>query len=284
MTFPLPSHSGHVALTGPARKDVRRAGPLFAPQNCMKYDELPRERMARAGPEALTLAECLAVLLGTAPRNNSKTPSDEGVPGSLILARELVASPGSGLPTREQERAFFQRMELSGPGAFGKIQGLGPVQRAKLMAAFELGRRYALHRTRSDAVAMDSSSKTLRERASRSVPSECRLSPREVIGFVPLYPSSSGALVPGDFCWVETGARTGVQFEPAELFARVLALKPRAFFLFHNHPSGDPTPSTQDQELTERVLHTANALNIPCLGHAVVTARDTKWITSFSNS
>ena len=242
----------------------------------MTPDELPRERLNRAGPEALTLSEILAILLGTSFRPDSG-PAE---PGSLLLARELVNSPGSGLPVREQERAFFHRMEISGVRGFGKLRGLGAAQQARLLAAFELGRRYSLHRNArpSELTHRSLDPLSLREQALRKVPEECRISPREKIGFVPIYLNGRGLPEPGDYCLVETGSQRSVQFEPSELFARVLALRPRAFFLFHNHPSGDPSPSPEDHELTEQVQSVGRSLAIPCLGHAVLTAKEISWI------
>ena len=76
------------------------------------------------------------------------------------------------------------------------------------------------------------------ERISASLRRECQ----EWLGFVPVH--RGGEL--GHFCLVERGVRTHVNIEPAELFARILALRPVGFYLFHNHPSGDLTPSEED--------------------------------------
>lgn len=241
----------------------------------MQIEELPREKLQRAGPEALTLSEILAILLGTA-----RLPGgDPAIPGALRLARELAESPGFGLPVREQEHAFFNRMELTGAQSFGKVPGLGQAQQAKLVAAFELGRRYAQHRAARPSSRLPATpAHSLRDRALRQVPTDCRISPREKIGFVPIYLNAQGEAQPGEYCLVETGSTRMVQFAPSELFARVLALRPRGFFLFHNHPSGDPTPSLEDMELTEHVEHLGQALAIPCFGHAVLTTTETRWV------
>jgi DNA repair protein RadC len=67
--------------------------------------------------------------------------------------------------------------------------------------------------------------------------------------------------------------RTHVNVEPSELFARVLALRPRGFFLFHNHPSGTLSASGPDLHLTQRVKSTAQQLGLDFLGHWIVTAQ-----------
>lgn len=239
-------------------------------------DERPRERCLAHGPSCLSLRECLALVLGTGASGKS----------SLELAEELLERPGPGLPPREREVAFFTALECRGSAALEGIAGLGPERRARILAAFEIGRRY--RQFRGDEAASPApgppdpdsgpSPENPRSRLSalalRSVPACARADAQEWLGFAPLY--RSGRL--GGFCQVERGARTHVNVDPAELFARVLALRPAGFFLFHNHPSGDLTPSEEDLTLTRQVRRTAESFGIRLLGHGIVGARDTRWI------
>jgi DNA repair protein RadC len=73
--------------------------------------------------------------------------------------------------------------------------------------------------------------------------------------------------------------RTHVNFEPAELFSRLLALRPAAFVLFHNHPSGVLTPSAEDLLLTRRVAKLAASFGIELVGHWIVSPTGERWIT-----
>jgi DNA repair protein RadC len=238
--------------------------------------ERPRERCLERGARCLSLRELLALLIHTGP---------PGI-GALGLAALFLDRPGAGLGEREQERALFTALESSSDGddrgGLSDIRGLGPAARARVLAAFELGRRYAHHRETVRGKSrlnepMVRGSRLFGAAAARISP-EFRQEPREWLGFVPLY--RSGEL--GELCLVERGVRTHINIEPAELFARILALRPQSFFLFHNHPSGNLTPSLSDRELTENVAALARTLGMRLLGHAVVTSAGETWIDVLS--
>lgn len=113
----------------------------------------------------------------------------------------------------------------------------------------------------------------LHQEALLRVPAEARLSAREWLGFVPLFRDGRW----GGLCQVETGTRDRVQVDPVELFARLLPLRPAAFVLVHNHPSGWLEASNEDQELTSQVRALAAQLGIQTLGHWIVTPQGELW-------
>ncbi|MDR3607432.1 MAG: JAB domain-containing protein [Oligoflexia bacterium] len=229
----------------------------------LPHSERPRERCLSKGPCCLSLRELLTILIHTGPPGI-------GAPG---VATALLERPGLGMKEPEQERALFTALEASASeSALGGIPGLGPAAIARILAAFELGRRYSrqLRQTQSPN---PRSPRLFRTAASR-IPPERRQEPREWLGFVPLY--RSGEL--GELCIVELGARTHVNVEPAELFARILALRPQGFFLFHNHPSDNLEPSMEDRQLTDAVHTLARSFGLRFLGHAVVGSRSENWI------
>jgi DNA repair protein RadC len=237
--------------------------------------ELPRERCLSQGASALSLRECVALVLGTGPRAPAAGAASSDATGGLRLARHVVERVGGrGLADPEAETAFFNRLEQSPEAPLRDLEGLGQAGQARLLAALELGRRYALHRERRQRSVPAAPRDDLPERALARIPWEWRADAREWLGFVPVRADGS----PGSFCWVEKGVRTHVNTDPAALFASILALRPAGFFLFHNHPSGDLRPSEPDRELTRRVCRLAGQLGVPCLGHALVTSRDRHWI------
>ena len=220
--------------------------------------ERPRERCIEQGARCLSLRECLALLLG-----------------SLNLASRVLERPGSGFDESESERAFFTAMEVSADSHLSDHLGLGPAGQARLLAAFELGRRYAHHRERS-LCSVKSPRKVLdlRGQAVAGIRAPLRHEVQEWLGFVPFY--RSGQL--GNFCLVERGVRTHVNIDPVELFSRLLALRPEGFFLFHNHPSGDLTPSGADIDLTRQVRDLAGRFGVQLLGHGIVATLGESWI------
>lgn len=232
--------------------------------------ERPRERCLEAGPSCLSLRECLALILGSGP---------PGV-GCLGLASQILNRPGSGLGPGEEEAAFFTALESSGSAFLKEVPGLGPAGQAKLLASFELGRRYLAFRSRANSQknsAHPTKLADLADLALKKIPYRYRSDSQEWLGFIPIYRSREF----GELCFVERGARTHVNFDPAELFARLLALRPLCFFLGHNHPSGHVPPSDQDLELTERVALLSETFGIHLLGHWVVSADHQYWIPGY---
>jgi len=229
-------------------------------------NERPRERCLRTGPDSLSLRECLAILLGSGPRKV----------GCLGLAEAIIARPGRGLNPQDEERAFFTAMESSGFSELNTIAGIGPARRAKILAAFEIARRYSLFRGKRNSCKPAHRPRVadFGRSAIARVPEHFRQDAREWLGFVAFH--RSGEL--GELSIVERGVRTHVNIDPAELFARLLALRPRGFFLFHNHPSGDTTASIEDQELTVRVERISTPLGVRLLGHGIVSAWGNSWV------
>jgi len=226
--------------------------------------ERPRERCLQRGAQALSLRECLALILGSGP---------PGV-GCLGIAHRLLNRPGDGLSAPEEERAFFVAMEGSPVALLHEVRGLGTANQAKLLAAFELGRRYALFREAKQAPRKPTSRDDWATIALGRIPPHLRGESREWLGFIPYY--RSGEI--GELCVVERGVRTHVNVDPGELFARVLALRPAGLFLVHNHPSGNTAPSESDFELTRDVNQIARQFAIRLLGHWIVASRDQRLI------
>jgi DNA repair protein RadC len=226
--------------------------------------ERPRERCLTLGAHSLSIRECLALIIGSGP------PGE----GCLGLAHKIVSRPGEGLGIPEQERAFFTAMESSPQSALSEIHGLGEASRARLLAAFELGRRYAQFRNNQNSIRRIPAPSELTQQALEKINPALRAEAKEWIGFLPFY--RNGEL--GELCIVEKGVRTHVNVDPTEFFARLLALRPAGFFLSHNHPSGNPTPSPQDFELTKKVSDLARDLGIRHLGHWIVSEQSERLI------
>jgi len=72
---------------------------------------------------------------------------------------------------------------------------------------------------------------------------------------------------------VATGDMTGVEVHPKEVFRGALLSGATAIIAVHNHPSGDDTPSRQDQELTRRFKAVGDLVGVQILDHIVVSSR-----------
>lgn len=72
---------------------------------------------------------------------------------------------------------------------------------------------------------------------------------------------------------ISHGSDCAAVVTPREIFIRLLLCGAHAFFLVHNHPSGDITPSSEDDALTKRVIAAGKTLNVELLDHVIIADR-----------
>ena len=143
--------------------------------------ERPRERCLRSSAQCLSLRECIAIILGSGPPGQ----------GALGVADQILKQPGDGLSPTEEAHAFFSALESRGNAYLTSISGLGPAGKSKILAVFEIARRYALSRSTSQKAEQQALSiPELAAHALNRVSPEYRSEPQEWFGFVPLYRST----------------------------------------------------------------------------------------------
>jgi DNA repair protein RadC len=206
----------------------------------------PRERLAAQGPDALSTAELVAVLLGT------------GSPGrsALDVAGELIGCHGG-----------LARVATAGVRELCGVGGVGQVKALQLVAAFELGRRLgALPGRRRAAVAGPAD-------AARVVMDRLRFA--EVERFLVLLLNTRHEVL--DAVEVSRGGLASSPVHPREVFKIAVREGAAAVILVHNHPSGDPAPSRADLAITARLCRAAALLGIPVLDHVIIG--DGRWVS-----
>jgi DNA repair protein RadC len=239
--------------------------------------EMPRERCLKYGPSCLSLRECLALILTSGPK---------GI-GCLGLANQILSrsfnstSSESNLHSYSEEEIlfrYFDYLEKEGKESFDRIKGLGDAKKAQLLAAFELGRKYYYYQSEKQKKLLSSSLKrkslSLKELVLSKIPFERKIDNFEWLGFISIFPNHEI----GQFSIVEKGARTHVNVDPIELFAKILNQRPSGIFLFHNHPSGSLIPSEEDFKLTQNVKNVCEQLGVNFFNHAIITPSSEKWI------
>lgn len=199
----------------------------------------PRERLRRLGSTNLSDPELLALILGT-----GRSGEDVG-----SLAIRIVRDSG-GL----WALARMSVVELA------RIAGIGPAKAARLAAAFELGSRSLM---RPD-LAMEplSNSEMVFQRYGRQL----MASPIERF-MVVCVDAKNRARAERE---VARGGRTSCQVDPAEVFRVLVSESASGAIFIHNHPSGDPDPSRQDLELTQRLVSAGSLFDIRILDHVIV--------------
>jgi DNA repair protein RadC len=205
----------------------------------MPVDERPRERMARGGAAALSDAEIVALLIEPGRRGRS----------SLDIARELVAE---GLMAVARQEWI--------PGK--PVGSLGASRVARIGAALELGRRIAALSSTSSEAVRDSV-----EVAQRLI---ARYAYRVQETFGGVYLDARNRIVSEREIFV--GSLSGATVAARDVFRLALQDHAASVIVFHNHPSGDPSPSPQDLAFTRELVDGGRTLGVDVLDHLVVAS------------
>jgi DNA repair protein RadC len=206
----------------------------------------PREKLQRVGAAGLGDNELLAVVLGSGSRRRN----------ALLLANAVLESMGGlhGLP-----RAHVDELR--------RLEGMGEAKAAQVLAAIELGRRTLLR-----CPAARPQFVTPREVAEYLLP-QFGSKPVEHFGIVML--DTKHRLLRTSI--VSVGTLDSSPAHPREIFREAASASAAAVVLFHNHPSGDPTPSRDDLELTRRLAHAGEIMGIDVIDHMILA--DTRYFS-----
>ncbi len=212
------------------------------PERCSRGSDRPRERMASLGPEALSDAELVALLLRT------------GGPGAdaHALACALL-----------ERRGGLEGLGRGGRRALERVPGLGPAKCASLVAAVEIGRRLATRRLRPGVPIRGP------EDLFHHFHARLRQVPQERFVVVLL---DGRHRVLGEET-ISLGTLTASLVHPREVFRPALEAGAAALALVHNHPSGDPAPSAEDRAVTARLARAGDLLGVRVVDHVVIAER-----------
>lgn len=205
----------------------------------MSEEERPRERLAKLGPQSLTTAELLAILLRVGMVGES----------AVQVGQRLLQTFGgiTGI-----HRASFD--ELSNQ------RGIKLAKAAQIKAAIELGRRLVIEspdegpiiHNPSDAAAMlQYEMSALEQEELRVMLMDTRNRARHIET-------------------VYRGSVNSSQVRIAEIFKAAIRRNASNLIVIHNHPSGDPTPSPDDVAITRAILQAGELLDIKLLDHIII--------------
>ncbi len=205
----------------------------------LAVDERPQERLQRLGPSHLSDTELLAMLLrsGTAGQD------------VLTLAGRLLAEAGSLAKLTRWTAKDFRR-----------LKGIGPVKALQLVTVMEVAKRVAL------------------QGLGQSPMVDC---PEAIVAQI--QPLAMGLAV--EKFWVlcldrknrlqrcveaTSGIASSALVHPREVFRIAIQEAASAIVCAHNHPSGDPAPSSADLRSTRQLREAAEAVQIPLLDHVII--------------
>ena len=206
-------------------------------------DERPRERLIKLGASGMSNAHLLAIILRTGGRDKS----------AIGLARELLLYFGT-----------LQELDGAASAEFSDIKGMGPAKTAQLKAAFELGRR--LLRSGNKTSAKNPFFKNSREVFEYYRPLFYGLKKER---FLCALLDTKNRIFKENV--VSEGTLTSSPVHPREVFRDAIKEAAASVLFVHNHPSGDPSPSRDDIDITKRLVETGNVVGIKVLDHLIIS-------------
>lgn len=202
--------------------------------------ERPRERMRRLGRQSLSNAELIALMIGSGTKNVS----------AVDLGNRILSEAGGGL----KDLADMTVDELM------RIDGVGEAKACRIIAGLELAGRISA--TRRGAVEKVSSP----EEAAGLFMEKMRYLKKEFFNVLLL--DSKGNVLKEEN--ISVGDLSTSIVHPRESFAGAVRAGAASVVFVHNHPSGDPSPSAQDLEVTDRLKRAGEILGIDVLDHIII--------------
>jgi DNA repair protein RadC len=209
----------------------------------LPISERPYEKLEFNGPEMLSNAELLAIIIKTG--NKEET--------SVALAQRILK-----LDEEETGLGFLYNMSLE---QLRDIQGIGRVKAIQLKALMELSRRIAssLGNNRNSIIKSSSDVKAF-------FMEEMRYLKKEV--FKVVFLNTKNKIIKS--IDISVGSLNASIVHPREVFSEAVKISCSGVIFIHNHPSGDPEPSGEDIETTHRLIEAGNILGIKVLDHIII--------------
>jgi DNA repair protein RadC len=203
------------------------------------HEERPRERMQQFGAQALSNAELLAILLRTGTYAES----------AVRLAQKVLIEAGSlrNLVDMNMEQLMT-------------IKGIGSAKALQIQASIELGRRLA-RTSMSDTITIRSP-----QDVSTYLMEDLRYLQKE--HFVCLFLNTKNHVIGQET--LSMGSLNASIVHPREVFRAAIKRSSASIICVHNHPSGDPTPSPEDIQMTARLVEAGQIIGIEVLDHIIL--------------
>ncbi len=203
------------------------------------FEERPRERFLKFPPSTISNHELIAIILRTGSKEESV----------IELAKKLLYQyPSLKVLSNTTIKELM------------KIRGIGKSKAIELLAAFELGRR----------VSKESFDQAIKLHSPESIyqflKDELEMKNQE--HFIALYLNTKGELLKKETLFI--GSLNSSLIHPRELFKHAVLNSAATIIVSHNHPSGDPTPSKADIEVTKILHKNSLMMDIELLDHIII--------------
>lgn len=202
-------------------------------------DERPRERLLKYGEDKLSNNELIALLIGSGNKHDS----------AIDLANRVLMN--------------FEGLKLLRDATIEElmaIKGIGEAKGITLLAALELGKRIHTYRS-NDRVSIKSPAD-----GAKYVMDEMKHLQQEHL--VTLFLNTKNQVIHQQTIFI--GSLNSSIVHPREIYKEAIKRSAAAIICVHNHPSGDPTPSKEDIQVTRRLVETGKIVGIELLDHLII--------------
>lgn len=202
-------------------------------------NERPRERLFKYGPEVLSNIELLAIILRTGTKKEN----------ILNLCGKLMKDLGglNGLINSSTDELM-------------NVQGIGSAKAAQIMALSEISKRFKSYKSGEECKVMKP------QDAANIVMEEMRYLKKEILKVIMLNTKNTVIKVKD----VSIGSLNSSIVHPREVFNEAIKNSSFSIIICHNHPSGDPSPSNEDLNITKRLNECSKIIGIELLDHIII--------------
>lgn len=206
----------------------------------LPISERPREKLYSHGPESLSNAELLAIIIRTGHKEDT----------AVNLAQKILNLDNKGLP-------FLSKVSLE---QLTEIKGIGDCKAAQILSAIEIGKR--INRWKADDKVKITSPMVM----ANLMMDEMRYLDKEYFNIAILDTKNQVLSIEN----ISIGTLNASIVHPRDVFNMAIRKNANAIILLHNHPSGDPQPSNEDINITHRLVDVGNLVGIKVLDHIII--------------
>ena len=206
--------------------------------------ERPYEKLELYGPERLTSAELLAIIIKTGTKEET----------AVGLAQRVLKMNDKN---EKNDLTFLQDISIV---ELTKIKGIGKVKAIQLLAVIELAKRINKP-TNSNVIKIKKTADI-----AKLLMNELKNEKREKVKLVLL--NSKNIVL--KITEISYGGTNFAYIEPKDILYEAIKLQAPKIILVHNHPSGDTTPSKSDYNITDRIYESASLMGIELLDHIII--------------
>ena len=197
----------------------------------------PRERFQKLGASVLSDAELLAIIL-------QKGTKEENV---IDMSNRLISRYG------------LNKLSDLSLNEIQEIKGIGPAKAMQIKALFEFNTRHNLAKINNSIIKC---ARDVFDYASKRLPN------KDKEQFMILHLDSKSRIIKDEV--ISIGTLNASIIHPREVFKSAIKESANSIMLVHNHPSGDPSPSHEDNKITRRLFEAGELLNIKVLDHVII--------------